>query len=187
MTDLVDEVDPLEETLTTDEVPSPNESLADRLRRSRKQVAANKTHDEDIPGYEGALFCRYRLMSGDELDDILKKARQRTKNRAEINLIVTLDNIIESCEEFYVREGGKEIPLREHETYKGPRDFPVKYDANLAEYLQFANELPDPPTARSVVLGLFGGNDVAASTHGAKISRWMMQGGSELDMMLGGI
>lgn len=177
---IIDTNDPLRERELTDT----KESIAGRLRKQRQAAAENKFHDIDIPGYNGELFCRYRILGGEEVDAIVKKVRQETNNRSEQVLASTLDNIITACDEFWLRDEGKEIPLKKHPDVDS--ELPVRYDATLAEFLQFSDELPDPPTARSVVLGLFVGNDLAVSAHGAILVQWMMSGGVELDMMLGG-
>jgi hypothetical protein len=165
------------------ELPEPEESLVDRLRKQRQAVAENKFTDLDIPGYNGDLFCRYRLLDGTELDQIIRKVRRTVKDRSEQVMAATLDNIITACEELWVRDNGKERPVRDLSTV--PTDLPVKYDVILAEFLGFSAELPDPPTARSVVLGVFGGNDIAVSAHGARLAQWMMQSGAEVDELLG--
>lgn len=168
-----------------DVLPTDRESLADRLRRQRKEQAENTWHDVDIPGYNGELFCRYRLLESQELDGIGRKVRQEVRDRSERILAAAMDGLILSCMEFFVREDGREMPLREHPTYQGPKDVPVRYDINLAEYLEFTDQLSDPPSARGVVLALFGGNDVAVQTHSALNAQWMMRGGAEVDMLLG--
>ena len=168
-----------------DSLPLASESISDRLRRQRKVISEQKTTDVDIPGYNGDLFCRYKLLDGTDLDRIIRKARTNTHNRGEQMLAATLDNIITSCVEFYLRDDGKEFPMREHPDVE--QDIPVKYDEVLAEFLGFKSELPEPATARSVLLGVFGGNDIAVSAHGAVLARWMMRGGVEVDELLGGV
>jgi len=161
------------------------QSITERLRQQRRDSAENKFHDFDIPGFNGELFCRYRLIDGKELDAVGVKIRTEFRNRGDRVFYSTCDNLILACEEFWVRDGGKEIPLREVEEYTGPRDIPIRYDQNLAEALDFTSELSDPPTARSVVLALFGGNDLAVTAHGARVVQWMMKAGTEVDMLLG--
>jgi hypothetical protein len=174
-----------------DSLPEPaelpeEESLVSRLRKQRKEIAEQTFHDLDLPGYNGEIFVRYRLLDGTEIDAIRQKIRKTVRGRSEQVLAATLDNLITACDEVWVRDEGKEIPLREHKDFTGNRDMPVKFDSQLAEFLQFSTELPDPPTARSVVLALFGGNDLAVSMHGAFLMRWMMNSSSELDELLGG-
>lgn len=168
-----------------DALPTDQESLKDRLRRQRQEQAENKFHDLDIPGYNGEMFIRYRLLESTELDSISQKVRQETRNRSDRVLLSALDSLIMSCEEVWVRENGKEIPLRQYEEYEGSKEVPVRFNIELAEFLAFTDMLPDPPTARSVVLAMFGGNDIAAQAHSAANAQWMMRAGAEVDMLLG--
>jgi hypothetical protein len=158
-------------------------SIQDRLAKRREAVAQNKVHDIDIPGYDGELFCRYRLLSGDEVQSITVKVSKQSGDRSEKMLAIVCDNLIAACQEFWVRDNGngKEIPVR------GFLDLeePVRYDMNLAKFLQFNDELPEPATARAVVLALFGGNDLAIDGHGSRLMRWMMGNNVELDNQLG--
>lgn len=166
-----------------DEVrPLGKESITSRLRKAAQEAADDKTTDIDIPGYNGELFCRYRLLTGEELDNIVKKNREDSP-RSEQLRNVTLDNLITSCQEFWLREEGKEIPIRQHPEYDGDRDVAVRYDASLAGFL--ACNLREP-SARQVVLAVFGNNDIAVSAHAARVSTWMMKGGNELAGLLGG-
>lgn len=174
---------PLKEVSPEIEIES--DSLIDRLRRQRKAVAEQHFNDVDIPGFNGELFCRYRLLDSNELDSIVRKVRAQVKGRSDQVFAITCDNLITACEEFYVRDGGKEVSCREAEGWDGDTTMPIRYDANLARFLGFSGDLPDPPTARSVVLGLFGGNDVAVIAHGGRLAQWFMKTGSEVDLELG--
>jgi hypothetical protein len=168
-----------------EKAPLSSESISDRLRRQRKNISEQTTTDVDIPGYNGDLFCRYKLLDGAELDAIMRRARSSVNGRLEQVRIATMDNIINSCEEFWLRDEGKEFPVRQHPDVKS--DLPVRYDETLAEFMGFKAELPEPLTARSVLLAVFGGNDIAVSAHGAVLARWMMRSGTELDELLGGV
>jgi hypothetical protein len=66
-------------------------------------------------------------------------------------------------------------------------DFPVRYDLYLAEFLGYRDKLGEPPTPRSVVLGLFGSNEIAMAAHNAQLARWIMGRGNEVDFGLGEI
>jgi hypothetical protein len=160
-------------------------SITDRLRLQHKEQVDQKFKDIDIPGFNGDLFCRYIHIDGKQLDAIGVKVRAEFRNRGERVFASTCDNMILACDEFWVRDDGREIPFREAPGYKGPRDIPVRYDIELAQALGFAEHVSDPPTARSIVLGLFAGNDLAVNAHGARLMNWLMQIGSEMDALLG--
>jgi hypothetical protein len=160
-----------------------DESITERLKRQHKEESQRKTVDLDIPGFDGGLFCRYRLMTSDELEAIVRRVRQSTRNRSDQITTATMDNLIGACEEFFVRDNGQDIPLSQ----VIGKDTPVQYDMDLAKTMDFADRLPDPPTARSILLELFAGNDIAMQAHGARLSQWMMRAGRDMDELLGGI
>jgi hypothetical protein len=94
------------------------------------------------------------------------------------------DNIIAACQEFYVRDNGVEIPMHEHpELNTG--GMPVRYDMSLVRALALDVPVDPPPTARTVLMTLFGHNDLAIETHGNLLSRWMMKLDLDIDMDLG--
>lgn len=180
---------PEREPLTPlDEVVSDNgfkeESVQERLQKARTRVAENHTRDIDIPGYNGELFCRYRLLESKDLKSISDHIVQTIRDREEQMIAAACDTLIKACDEFWVRDSGREIPVRE--LLDPPRpDFPVRYDVYLADFLGYKDTLGDPPFNRSVVLGLFGGNDIAVAAHVNSFSAWNMGRSSELDMILG--
>lgn len=161
-----------------------NGSLLGALREQAKAVASDTTTDIDIPGYGGVLFARYHALDSQELDDIRRKVRAETKNRSDQVTYAALDTLILACEEFWVRsETEGVIPFRKVRGVDS--ELPVKYDQVLAEKLSF--ELPNPPTARSVVIELFGGNVLAAQAHSALVSQWMLRIDLGVSQDMGGI
>ena len=161
------------------------ESITERLRKARQAVADQHSIDLDIPGYSGELFCKYRLLDSRDLKSISDQITKTIRDREEQVLAAGCDTLIRACDEFWVRDRGREIPVRE--LLDSPRELPVRYDFQLAEFLGYAKFLPEPPTARSVVMGLFGGNEIALAAHNADFARWNMGKGNEVDMGLGGI
>jgi len=163
--------------------PQAEESVIDRLRKQRKAVAEEHFRDIDIPGYNGELFCRYNLLESKDLKEVQTVIQKTIRDPEERLIAAGCDILIRGCQEFWVRDKGKEIPVRE--LLEPSREFPVRYDSFLAEFLGFREHLPDPPTARSVVLGLFGGNEISMAAHNADFARWMMGRGTEVDAELG--
>ena len=150
-------------------------SIRDSLVARRQHHAEHLTFDLDIPKYDGKLFCRYKLLDSKRLNNIGERVIKTIRERDERALAGALDTLIASCDEFFVRHEGREIPLRE---VIGQEE-PVRYDAALAKFLKFEGELPETPTARTVVMALFLDNEVAIAAHNHQLSRWMM--GSETD------
>jgi hypothetical protein len=159
------------------------DSLVERLRQQRREIAEEHVIELDIPGYGGDLFARYRLLDSKEIDNITTRAGRQYRDKGERLIAQICDTLILSCEEFFYRDNGKEIPVRTHHSVNS--EVPVRYDRNLAAFMGFEEELPEPATARSVVLGVFGGNDIAAAAHNAQLAQWMMRMGREIDLELG--
>ena len=152
-------------------------SIRDALVAKREHNAAHRTTDIDIPGYDGKLFCRYNLLDSKRLNSIGDRVMKTMRENDERALAGALDTLIAACQEFYVRYEGKEHPLRD---VVGQEE-PVRYDSALADFLKFRDELPETPTARSVVLALFLSNEIAIASHNHQLSRWMMGNEAEVD------
>jgi hypothetical protein len=159
------------------------ESVADRLRKARKTVAEQHFFDIDIPGYNGELFCKYRLLDSRDLKSISDHVTSTIRDPDERLIAAGCDTLIRACDEFFVRDKGREVPVKD--IMDIPRELPVRYDLHLAEFLGYADKLPDPPTARSVCLGLFGNNEIALAAHNSDLARWIMGRGNQVDMGLG--
>lgn len=152
-------------------------SIRDALVAKREHNAAHRTTDLDIPGYEGKLFCRYKLLDSKRLNSIGDRVMKTMRENDERALAGALDTLIAACDEFYVRYEGREIPLRE---VIGQEE-QVRYDSALATFLKFEGELPETPTARSVAMALFLNNEIAIAAHNHSLSRWMMGNEAEVD------
>ena len=169
-----------------DDIETPHEeSVSDRLRRARQTVAEQTTVDLDIPGYNGELFCKYRLLGSNDLKSISDHVIQTIRNQEERMIAAACDVLIRACDEFWVRDKGREVPVKD--LLEIPRELPVRYDMYLANFLGYAEMMPEPATARAVCLGLFGSNEIALAAHNSDLARWTMGKGNEVDMGLGGI
>jgi hypothetical protein len=177
------ELEELDEIVPSEDITE--DSVIERLRKQRKKVAEQHFQDFDIPGYNGELFCRYNLLDGKQLGDLGDNIKRTIRDPDERALAAGCDVIIAACDEFWVRDRGKEIPVRS--LLNEPQELPVKYDIRLAEFLAFTDSIPDPPTRRSIVLGLFGGNEISLAAHNTDVVRWMMGRGTEVDIELGGL
>lgn len=142
-------------------------SLLDALAAQRDEIANVTEVFIPIPGYEASgmtLMARYRLMSGEDIEQIGRKVlREFKKNqRYERNLYATIDMMVEACTGIFVERSGERIQLKNHEVeIEG-------YDENLAEALKF-----EGPNARRCVIGVFGNNIVAIQSHSVLLGRWM--------------
>jgi hypothetical protein len=144
------------------------------LAQQRNALATTRETYLPIPGYERsgiALYVKYRLVDGDEIAKIGRKVTGefRRSQAYERQLWASVDVMIAGCEGLFVDLGDrKKIPLK---TNAGTEV--SGFNADLAEALGFAGEINPNQPARSVVLGVFGGNMVALQQHALLLGRWM--------------
>lgn len=157
---------PAEEVLA-DKEP---ESLLEQLAAKRAEISGTREVDLPVPGYDTQpplLLIRYRLLDGNTLTKLGLKVRRQSSDRWTRALNAAIDTFIAACVGIYVDLGdGVLQPL----TYKG--EHLTGFTTDLAEALRFANELPENPTMRNVVMGLFANNDVAITQHSFVLNRW---------------
>lgn len=145
-----------------DGFPEVDASIRDRLVRDRQKKKERQTCDIDLPGYGGELVARYRIMDTAELEVIGKKVTRQSKSQAARLTNGSCDTLIAACEGIYLRNDNDELNPLELE------DGIAKYDQRLARYLQFEAE-----SAREVILGVFGGNDMEVIQHQVKYAAWL--------------
>jgi len=159
---------PIEAALEEHEQP---ENLLEQLAAKRREISDNREVTIVVPGYETdppLLLIRYKLLDGATLTRLGEKIRRQGKDRWQRALNAACDTFITAVVGFYVdiAGDGNLEPL----TYKG--EHITGFTLELAEALQFADDLPDPPTTRSIVMGLFAHNDVAVTQHSFALNRW---------------
>lgn len=138
-----------------------NASTLDRIRQRREALKASKTLDLVVPGYQGDVAVRYRLVEDDAFE---KLAQDATDGK---NIEANLDLLIRACESVLARnpETGS---LEAIEDEEGPI---VGFDLRLAQDLGFEAE-----TAREVVRGLFspeGAQPMAFFQHAGALTQWL--------------
>lgn len=151
-------------------------SLQERLAGIRKDKAENRTYDIDIPGYDGELFGRYKLLDEHKIAQLVNTARKTTKDPVERGIAAASDVLINALIELWVRDEGREIRLAEVMGLENP----VRFDLHLAEFLKFKDELGETPNARGVLRKLFIDNGLAIGAHSQRLQRWMTTNGVEL-------
>jgi hypothetical protein len=153
--------------------PQPN-SIMEGLRKKHQSLKSKKTLDLPIPGYDGALVAKYRLIGLKELEVIGNKVQREFKGLGERQKYASIDAIILACEGLYYNRDGKLVGLSESISDDEP---PIKYDPRLVEFLNLDIETgfdDDIGPARRTVLALFGGDehDIAILDHSNSIGRW---------------
>jgi len=158
---------PVEEALAEKEP----ENLLEQLAAKRREISDTREVDIPVPGYDTEpplLLIRYRLLDGHELTQIgIRIRRQQKGDRWMRALNAALDTFIAACVGIYVDLGEGDVqPL----TYKGE---PIHgFTPELAEALQFEDDLPERASTRHIVMGLFANNDVAVTQHSYILNRW---------------
>jgi hypothetical protein len=144
---------------------SAGQSGIDALKKRREGNLKNRTEEFDVPGYDGMLVAKYRILTFDEARAIGdRNKRGQSSPRFVLNAMV--DTLVEACEELmYRRPDGKLVPL--------DAEKPVRYDNRLSEWLDLGAD-----NARQIVFALFS-NDVAIMGHHEKVSEWMQTGRRE--------
>jgi hypothetical protein len=160
-----------EEQVGAEEAPSRNgTSMMDSLRRKHQELTEGVTIDIPIPGYNGALVARYRVLDvKEELGKINAKVRHEFRSLGEIALYATIDVLIAACEGMYYNDGDKLRPLSE----SFGDDVPVRYDDRLAEFLALDLSEASGSYARETVRQTFGENEPALIEHGRQLNVWM--------------
>jgi hypothetical protein len=154
-------------------------SLLDSLSEEREEVAANREVDIAIPGYRRVrLYARYRLLDGPEISAIGQKiVKEFRKSRYNQALYGSIDAFLAACVGIYYEEeeGGERGQL----TVNG---VPVTgYTLELARGLKLEDRIDPQNPARSIVLLVFGGNEVAIQAHNLKLGRWMTDTSVDVD------
>lgn len=154
------------------------ETLLDQLGAKRKAISEIKETNILIPGYSSEpplLMARYRLLDGKELEIIGQRVAREVNDRWLRTLFAAVDTFVTAIVGFYVDMGDS---LPKPLTYKGQ---PItQFGPDLAEGMQFADEIEDPNNHRQVAMALFANNDVAIAQHSYMLSRWM--GNTSIDV-----
>ena len=137
------------------------------LKEAHRESSKETSITLEIPGYKGLLWCRYRLLTLDEISRMTTRVQKLPK--AEQLGAASASTLASSCEEFLYQHnpGSERQPLGSEE--------PVKYDKKLAEIIGFEPK----ETARGIAMELFKGNGVAMIMHANEINQWIETAGLE--------
>jgi hypothetical protein len=160
--------DALEHELEHSHDSAPPSSLIARLRKQAAEQRAERHIDLEIGGtFEPPLVARYGVMPVHELERYSELATDPRSSTTEVGIdIMARTNVA-----LFARDDDRLVELRDE---LGT----ITYGHRLAQLL----ELPIPPgeddvSPRDVIVGLFGGNGLAISTHGGQLLSWMQNPG----------
>jgi hypothetical protein len=143
---------------------APPSSLIARLRKQAAQQQRERHIDLEIGGtFDPPLVARYGVMPVHELERYSELATDPRSSTTEVGI----DIMARTNRALFARDGERLVELRDE---LGA----ITYGHRLAVLL----ELPIPPgednmAPRDVIVGLFGGNGLALSTHGGRLLSWM--------------
>lgn len=141
------------------------------LRKRREDIGSEKHHDLPIPGYQGELVARYKLLDFKVMRQIMKRMEKNRAAGDSRELLAQCDILIAACVEiFTVDKKGELMPLDPNSP-----DNPIKYDKRLSDGLGF-----EASNGRQVVLGVFK-NDIALTAHHGELVMWMQGMSDEAD------
>ena len=156
-------------------------SVIGGLRRLQHPEYRARTHDKEIPGYEGQLVARYRALEFKEINRLL---RSRGTD-ADAALTMNVDMLAKACQEMFVYIGDDVVPLREEaaKSLGGDPDrfdSPIRFDGRLAEVLGI-----DTARAREVILGMRW-SELEIADHADDVFNWMRRASDSADGALAG-
>jgi hypothetical protein len=165
----------------TDVEATPDVSVLGRLRDKRRNAAHKQVVDLAVPGYDGELFVRYRLLDPlverkEIADRVLAQFRENDQD-AEREYYILNDTLIAACVAIFAKVEGKLVPLAGEGTVTTFED-----TEDLADLLAF-----DPAdTARLTVERVFLDNRNAVKGQGMQLSFWMLDPSRDLGQGLFG-
>lgn len=150
------------------------ESALERIRRRRDELAGERHHDAELPGYGGAVVLRFGAIAWEQIQEIGARAQKDKGERRLLN--AQADLLITACREVLVRVGDDLAPIDE--------PGPVRFDQQLASALGLE---PQERTARAVLFEAFAlanAPDVAIAAMSAELQQWMGESDGEIDQAL---
>jgi hypothetical protein len=151
------------------------QSLQERLRVKRQEIADKHETFIQLPGFEEAgLQVKYRLLDREDVKRISKNITgangAKRMDRADFQMLVLMDTIINATEGFYTEEPQDDEPQPLMES-----DAP---DADHITSWSMLSKFMDPngvgeDRQRAALTFCFAGNDFAIGQHGINVQRWM--------------
>lgn len=165
-------------TAAESRLPGDEASLLDVLSQQRQAIADTKETQIELTGYRKAgvpLYAKYRLLDGTDLRQIGIKVSKEFRNPYDQQLYASVDTIARACIGFVYQHPDtgefKDLTL-DGEPITG-------YNDQLAKALNI--KVNDEHPVRSIVMAMFGDNEIMVVTHNVRLGRWMSDTSSEVD------
>lgn len=146
------------------------DSLRERVQARREALQRDTTVTFDVPGYEGILKARYRVLTWKEIGQISERVgKEKDLDRATHELYIAADTLARACESVHDAES-------EPGAGRG-----VGWCPQLAHDLGF----PEPTTARQAIFRIFA-RDTQVVTHYRSMMDWQDGENHRIDEDLAG-
>jgi hypothetical protein len=144
-------------------------SLLAQLQRAAAAQQEEQTLDVPVGGaFAGLLSIRYRPLGPEQMDRYVAKRARIIDKGGELADISSTDSSMDLMAQACVCVLGRDEPLE----LEGS---PVRLDHRLAELFEIPYPEGFQPSARDVILKLFGGNALAIDAHASSLLDWMRQ------------
>lgn len=124
------------------------------IAQRHEEIRSEKTLDLQIPGYEGKMKVRYRLLPEAEMDRLADRIDENTRGASgmTVSLEVEADMLVAMCDRVFVRE-----PEQEDAAWQVLEDEtgPVRFEGRFAAILKQAGATINDTRARETVLDFF--------------------------------
>lgn len=158
------------------DTPKANASLREKVQARHAALQAARTTAFDVPGYEGVLRARYRVLSWKEIGRIGERILKiKDIDDATRELYQAADTLILASEAVYDPE------LDKARKDGDPPPEGLKWCQQLAHDLGF----PDPQTPRQAVFAIFA-RETQIMTHYQTVMNWQDGENVEVDEELSG-
>lgn len=162
----------------TEDVNVQPPSLGSQLRARREEIAESKTVMLPLTGYEQyGVTVQHHLIDRVQVEVIGRKVIGETRDKAERNMRILLDVIINSTDGFYVQMD-EDAPHQIQDDSNGNQ--PLYGWNQLALYLGWDPGI-DGGDSRQAVYFVFGNNEFAIGQYGILLNRWMANTGISID------
>jgi hypothetical protein len=140
-----------EQTHPESSAPAFSGSLAEIAKR-HEEIRAEKHLDLFVPGYEGLLKVRYRLLPEEDLDRLGKRIEEVKRGEGIAGAWkIEADSLVAMCDRIYFRKAGTD----EYEVLKDDKG-PIRFERRFAKAMEDAGiKVNDGGIATEIVLDFF--------------------------------
>ena len=121
-----------------------------QIARRNEEIRSDKSLDLWIPGYEGMIKVRYRLLGDAEMDELVERAgKVKPDGGVAADRRFLADGLVRMCDCIIVREGDTDMTLKDD---KGP----VRFDRRFAALIEGRTGIQvDGETATEIMENFF--------------------------------